>query len=174
MTDRQLPTADLWSVYNACHVLRSYSAPYLFRTVQIRFSGAIPMLLNSRPFPLPQNRLLRNLAERGVHVREMDVWGVEESIQQEFLNLLPCLENLTTFRSVLPIQRVTPHPLLTKDGCGRPQCELSPGCHSLPDAPCTVSHHAILAHVERGLHVAKNMDGPDVLPVSAQSVALLY
>lgn len=30
----------------------------------------------------------------------MDVWGNEESIQPEFLNLLSRLENLTTFRSV--------------------------------------------------------------------------
>ncbi|KAL2801881.1 hypothetical protein BJX63DRAFT_416307 [Aspergillus granulosus] len=97
-----LPKADLWNLYNGCQTLRAYSAPYLFRTVRIRFSGAIPVLLNSRQFPFPQNRLLRILAKWAVHVREMDVWGDEESIQLEFLNLLPHLENLTTFSVSYP------------------------------------------------------------------------
>ncbi|KAE8335075.1 hypothetical protein BDV24DRAFT_156315 [Aspergillus arachidicola] len=68
----------------------------------IRFSGAIPVLLDSRQFPFPQNRLLQLLAQWAVHVREMDVWGDEESIQPEFLNLLSRLENLTTFSVSYP------------------------------------------------------------------------
>ena len=68
--------------------------------VEIRFDGIYTVLLNSRPFPPGSNRLLPMLRQWSSLVRTIDLWGDEESIEPEFLNILDTMDNLKVFRHV--------------------------------------------------------------------------
>ncbi|KAA8641604.1 uncharacterized protein ATNIH1004_011740 [Aspergillus tanneri] len=92
-----LNICDLWNVYDSCEALRLSSARYLFRALEIRFDRAYPAVLNSRPFPLSPNRLLKMVTQWSLYVRKVDVWGDEDFLQQEFLDVLATLVNLRTF-----------------------------------------------------------------------------
>ena len=67
--------------------------------VEVRFDGVYPTL-NSRSFPAKPNRLLPILKQWSPHVRKIDLWGDDDSIQPDFLNILGTLGNLKAFRHV--------------------------------------------------------------------------
>lgn len=91
---------DLWTLYDSCRTFRIYSARFLFQMVEVRFDGVYPTLLNSRSFPAKPNRLLSILKQWSPHVRKIDLWGDDDSIEPEFLNILGTLGNLKAFRHV--------------------------------------------------------------------------
>jgi hypothetical protein len=98
MTICQLPVRDLWNLYNTCKELRDCTVPFLFRSIEIRFEGSIPAKLNSRRLTSPPTRLLELLSDCAIHVREIDVWGDEDEIEQQFIDLLPRFTSLSGFR----------------------------------------------------------------------------
>ncbi|KAE8310988.1 hypothetical protein BDV41DRAFT_356868 [Aspergillus transmontanensis] len=89
-----LEISDLWVLYNSCRTLRACSAPFLFGAVEIRFDGTFATQLNSRFFPAAQGDLLPMLSEWSSHIKKLDLWGDEDSIQSEFFNLLDIVSNL--------------------------------------------------------------------------------
>ena len=91
---------DLWTLYDSCRTFRICSARFLFQVVEVRFDGEYPSLLNSRSFPPRPNRLLSILKQWSPHVRKIDLWGDEDSIEPEFLKILDTLGNLRAFRHV--------------------------------------------------------------------------
>ncbi|THC87124.1 hypothetical protein EYZ11_013430 [Aspergillus tanneri] len=111
-----LNICDLWNVYDSCEALRLSSARYLFRALEIRFDRAYPAVLNSRPFPLSPNRLLKMVTQWSLYVRKVDVWGDEDFLQQEFLDVLATLVNLRTFSISYPPSLASFQTLLVRLG----------------------------------------------------------
>lgn len=68
--------------------------------VEIRFNGVYPILLNSQSFPSGLNRLLLMLRQWSSHIRVIDLWGDEDLIEPDFLNILGSMDNLKAFRHI--------------------------------------------------------------------------
>ncbi|ODM15235.1 hypothetical protein SI65_09176 [Aspergillus cristatus] len=139
LVTENLDLPDLWALYNSCQGLQACSARLLFQSVEIRFDGVYPTLLNSRYFPPGPNRLPSMLTKWSSHVKKINFWGDEDAIQLEFLNILDALDNLRAFRHY----------------------QLPPRSSLLSRTFDAAGQAAIIGGAERGLHVPTNMDVPD-------------
>ncbi|KAF4241523.1 hypothetical protein CNMCM8980_000882 [Aspergillus fumigatiaffinis] len=64
----KLDHEELWRLHNCSVALQAVSAPYLFRTVEIRFNRDLPEFVNSRPI---SPRLREALSRWSFHVQDM-------------------------------------------------------------------------------------------------------
>ena len=106
LTDLQLTTRDLWSVYDCCQHLRVCAARWLFRKVTIRFDGSTPIMLNGRFLRPPRSDLVQTLSRWSDHVRALDIWGDDAVLPDKFSDFLGHLHRLQIVRQV-----VDPHEL---------------------------------------------------------------
>ncbi|KAH1399900.1 hypothetical protein KXW53_008182, partial [Aspergillus fumigatus] len=113
----KLDHEELWSLHSCSVALQAVSAPYLFRTVEIRFNRDLPEFVNSRPI---SPRLRKALTRWSFHVKILEIWADEDPIEPQFFRLLACFQNLRTD--------------MLSSGCDKPAT--TTGTYCLPVVKC--------------------------------------